>query len=228
MAKRTRVAAAERAAWRAQRPWPVAVLGIDPGTEVSGAGLVLPDSAGEDPDLRWIRSVDPYTLQLEQVVEDAVQAARTRSLGLVFVLEEWGTGGPMGIDSWLGLGAARGHWLRAARLAATRHPDVLTRSRLWCYAHIQTWRSWMDVPAIVVDENGKTVRRNEPEDWKKHATRRLAELCPRLRIDTADAAEAGLIALYGSRCDDVGKRLPTRLLAAHGLERPGARPEPAA
>lgn len=228
-AKRTRAAEAERAAWRARRPWPTAVLGIDPGSEVAGAGLVLPDAAGEDPVLHWARSVDPYTTALERALEDAVAAARARELGLVLVLEEWGTGGPMGIDTWLGLGAARGHWLRAARLAVERHPDVLVASRLYCYAHMQTWRSWMDVPAVVSDPvTGATIRRNEPEDWKKHASRRLAELCPRISIDSADAAEAGLIALFGSRFDAVGKKLPARLLARHGMERPGSRAEPAA
>lgn len=226
--KRTRVEEAERAAWRARRPWPTAVLGVDPGTEIGGAGLVLPDLAGEDPVLHWARSIDPYTLQIEQALEDAVAAARARALGLVLVLEEWGTGGPMGIDSWLGLGAARGHWIRAARLACSRHPDVLVASRLYCYAHMQTWRSWMDVPAIVVDAEGNTLRRNEPEDWKRHATTRLAQLAPKVRIDSADAAEGGLIALFGSRFDAVGKKLPQRLLARHGLERPGAREEPAA
>lgn len=228
MAKRTRAAEAERAAWRARRPWPIGVLGVDPGTEVAGAGLVLPDQAFEDPVLHWARSIDPYSLELERAVDDAATAARARGLGLVLVLEEWGTGGPMGIDSWLGLGAARGHWLRAARLAVARHPEVLVASRLYCYAHMQTWRSWMDVPAVVLDEQGRTLRRNEPEDWKKHATRRLAELCPRVRLDSADAAEGGLIALFGSRFDAVGKHLPKRLLAAHGMERPGSRPEPAA
>lgn len=227
MSKRTRLAEAERAAWRARRPWPTAVLGVDPGTEIAGAGLVLPDSAFEDPVLRWARSVDPYTLELEEIVEEAVAAARERGLGLVFVFEEWGRGGPMGIDSWLGLGAARGHWIRAARLACLKHPDVLVASRLYVYAHMQTWRSWMDVPAVVLNEQGKTLRRNTPEDWKKHATRRLAELCPHVTLDSADAAEAGLIALFGSRFDAVGRKLPMRLLNRYGLERPGSRTEPA-
>lgn len=226
MAKRTRAEAAERAAWRARRPWPTALLGIDPGSEVAGAGLVLPDEAGEDPVMHWARSVDPFTRQIEATLEEAVDTARSRGLGLILVLEEWGTGGPLGIDSWLGLGAARGHWVRAARLLCAANPDVLVQSRLYCYALTQTWRSWMDIPSVVVE--GGVTRRNEPEDWKRHATRRLAELCPTIRIDSADAAEGGLIALYGARADAVGKKLPQRLLAKHGLERPGARPEPAA
>lgn len=227
MAKRTRAKEAEREAWRARRPWPIAVLGVDPGSSVAGAGLVLPSEDGLRPDLHWVRAVDPDTRQLERCLIDAITAARLRGIGLVLVLEEWGTGGPMGISTWLGLGAARGHWVRAARLLAEPEEcgaGILTPSRLYSYAHMATWRSWMDVPAVVVDQHGATVRRNDPEDWKRHATRRLVELVPDVVMEstTADAAEGGLIALYGSRCDEVGRKLPMRLLAAHGLERPAA------
>lgn len=223
MAKRTRVAEAERAAWRARPAWPVAVLGIDPGTDVAGAGLVVPSEGGA-PALLWARSVGSYTRGIEEVLSAAIGSARARGLGLVLVLEEWGAGGPLGIKSWLGLGAARGHWLRAARLALVEGADdVLVASRLHASALTQTWRSMMDIPTSVVDPVTGERRRNEEEDWKRHATRRLAELAPGIWIDTADAAEAALIALYGSRCDDVGRQLPISLLASRGLERPSAK-----
>jgi len=223
VAKRTRAVEAERAAWRVRRPWPIALLGVDPGTEVAGAGLVLPDATGEEPDLRWVRSIDPYSLEIESAIDDACDAARARGVGLAFVLEEWGQGGPMGIESWLGLGAARGHWKRAAMLAALgRHSDVLVPSRLFTYAHIQTWRSWMDVPPGTWDAAGKFAH-HDPEGWKKAATTRLAALYPKVRIDSADAAEAGLIALYGCRSDDVGRKLPKRLLAGAGIDEPPPR-----
>lgn len=220
MAKRTRKAEAERDAWRVRRPWPTAVLGIDPGTSVAGAALVLPSLSGEEPELCWARTINPYTTSLELALEDSVSAAQARNLGLVLVLEEWGTGGPMGIKTWLGLGAARGHWIRAAHMLCEKYPGLLVASRLYVYAHMQTWRSWMDVPAIVVDENGATVRRNDPEDWKRFATARLAELAPHIQVESADAAEAALIALFGSRFDAVGARIPIRVLKEHGMVRP--------
>lgn len=185
---------------------------------MAGAALVLPDASCTNPELHWARSVDPDTKDLERAILDSIDAARSRGIGLVLMLEEWGTGGPMGITTWLGLGAARGHWIRAARLLCEDHTELVA-SRFFYYAHMQTWRSWMDVPAVVVDPMGKVIRRNEPDDWKRHATRRLAELAPHIQIDTADAAEAALIALYGSRADVVGKKLPLRLLAAHGMTR---------
>lgn len=216
MTKRTKAQAAEREAWRARRPWPIAVLGIDPGA-TAGAALVLPDARFQTSELCWARTIDVDTLALECTIRDAIFQARDRELGLVLVLEEWGRGGPMGIETWLGLGAARGHWIRAARLLSLQHKE-LTASRLFCYAHMQTWRSWMDVPAVVTDTAGAVVRRNTPEDWKKGATRRISELAPKAMVDSADAAEGALIALYGSRCDAVGKRLPARLLKAHGFD----------
>lgn len=213
MAKRTRKAEAERGAWRLRRPWPIAVLGVDPGSP-AGAALVLP--CGADPRLVWCRTVDPLTLQIEEAIDSAAEHAREARLELVLVLEEWGRGGPLGIDSWLGLGASRGHWLRAAHIAARgRHADVLTVSRLYSYAHIATWRSWMDVPPGQYD-GGKFIK-NDSEGWKKAATRRLLEIDAGVKIDSADAAEAGLIALFGSRSDQVGEKLPRRLLASHGF-----------
>lgn len=210
---------AEREAWRARRPWPTAVLGVDPGTSVAGAALVLPNEDFTAPDPRWARSVDPYTTDIERALIDAVDAARARGLSLTLVLEEWGTGGPMGINQWLGLGAARGHWIRAARLMCERYPELVA-SRFFCFAHTNTWRSWMDVPAVVLDESGKVLRRNESDDWKRHATRRVAELAPHIELDSADAAEAALIALYGIRADMVGARIPIRILKQYGMERP--------
>lgn len=225
VATRTKKAQAERAAWWARRPWPIGILGIDPGSKVSGAALVVPDEAFEKPWLAFVRDVDPMTRELEHVLREAVSVCRGRGLELHLVLEEWGAGGPLGIDSWLGLGAARGHWMRAAHLMGARGGDgegvLCPASRLCSYALTQRWRSWMDVPVVTYDVDTGENRRNEPDDWKRHATRRVSELAPHVQLSTADGAEAALIGLYGSRCDDVGKKLPMRLLERHGLTRPG-------
>src|SRR5258706_9913646 len=121
MAKRTRAELARRQAWWDRPAWPAVVLGVDPGRR-AGAGIVLPTIVAGDrcgaPKLVSVYAVDVYSRGIETVLGNACHWAHTLDLPLILAIEDWGRGGPLGIDQWLGLGAARGHWERAAMLEA--------------------------------------------------------------------------------------------------------------
>ena len=211
--KRTRAQQAERDAWQERRAWPVVVLGVDPGA-VAGAAIVAPDTASG----RVVEAsvVDPMTTELEDVVHRALDLAAGRDMELVLALEDWGSGGMMHIDTWLGLGAARGHWERVARMLAPSTPRLVA-SRCCLRIRMTMWRSFMIPESGTRDAEGKFTR-YDTEGWKKAATARLAELQPHVSLERADAAEASLLGLYAIRSDEVGRRLPDRTLRAHGFD----------
>jgi hypothetical protein len=167
--------------------------------------------------------VDPFTRDIERVFDAAIEVADDRDLDLVVAIETWGRGGPMGIEAWVGLGAARGYWKREALLRAAECPTRrLVKSRCLVDINMRTWRSQLHdehgtkVPHPTKPGHFKHVPYDE-EGWKKAATRLLADIAPRVRVDGADAAEAGLVALYAHRSDEVGKKLPITLLRKHGF-----------
>jgi hypothetical protein len=218
---RTRAELAARAAWWDRRAWPVVVLGVDPGNSVAGAGLSVPRTTG--PDLLWARNVDPFTREIERVFDDALEVADDLGYDLVVAIETWGRGGPMGLEAWIGLGAAKGYWKRETLLrCAEDNTGRLVKSRCLLDVNMRTWRSFMHdehgtkVPHPTKPGQFKHVPYDE-EGWKKAATRMLADLCPTVRVDGADAAEAGLVALYAHRSDELGKKLPKTLLRDHGF-----------
>lgn len=215
-ARGTKKWAAERAAWHARTPWPCLVLAVDPGIE-AGASLVYPyrDNVG----VLWAREVKTYSRDVERCVNDAVCTAIRLSLRLMLSVEEWGRGGPLGIDTWIGLGEMRGAWKREYILAAPTSNGHIVPSTGVVRANMTTWRSYMIDETGDVDGDGKH-QTFDSDGWKRAATRRCAELFPDLKIEGANAAESALQGAYAMRCDDVGARLSMRTLRAAGLERP--------
>lgn len=217
---------AEREAWRARPPWPCAVLAADPG-ERAGAALIVPSiSGGFGPGhlthCVWAREVRTYTRDVERCVEDAAREAARLELLLVLIVEEWGRGGPLGIDSWIGLGEMRGAWRRTVVLAADKYPNTIRPSRCVARANMTTWRSHMIEETGDVDAAGRR-RAFDPDGWKRAATRACSQIYPYLKLEGANAAEAALIGAYGLRSDEVGRKLPASLLRSRGLEAPPAR-----
>jgi hypothetical protein len=199
----------ERAAWLLRRPWPVLILGIDPGAE-AGATIMTPDRS-----TMIIHEVETMTRQVDRVVEEAVTIAREQRLLLVPIIEEWGAGGKRGIDQWLGLGAAYGAWRRQLVLAWAEGANDVLRKDKNARALQSRWRSRM------IAESGKRVggafKPFDSEEWKKAATRTLVSMFPGIELSSANGAESALIAIYGQRCDEVGALIPKRLLAEHGF-----------
>ncbi len=223
MGSRTRLEMVERAEWWRRKPWPVVLLGVDPA-ESSGWTIALPEEAPRGlgmaggPYLWRCEQVNIYTRGVEEAVEAAANLAQQRGLKLMVCLEEWGSGGRLGIKTWLGMGAAAGAWKRAVLLAAReeRHKEVLTVSRCLLGAPQSRWRSRMIEECGI--QVGDSFRRYTPEEWKKAAGDAMREMFPYVKLEGADAAESGLIAAYAMRSDELGYMLPDTYLRKHGFE----------
>lgn len=213
---------AERRWWR-RTPWPAIVLAIDPGRE-AGAAIFGPF----DP---VVFEVDIFTRDVEGIVELAAELALKHRLPLVLALEEWGKGGPLGIDQWIGLGESRGAWRRAFIIYCRENAEKEGRIGLFVKTRIilvpQTrWRS------VVVEETGfihpvMGWRPFATEEWKEAATRSIATRIPGIDVDgKPNAAEAACLGLYVVRSDELGKMLPATFLASHGLTYPPKIPTP--
>lgn len=183
------------------------VLGVDPGA-TSGAGIVVPDASWR-PRLVRVASCDVWDpAAVSAVVADAFVEATRRGVDLVLACETWGAGGIMGINAWLGLGEARGVW-KAVFLAQGG-----TRKRI-VHVNMNEWRGAMLLETGQRDETGKHVR-FDTDEWKRQATRTLAELTEhRVEIPGADAGEAGCLALHAARMPAVLDALGKRYIARH-------------
>lgn len=236
---------AERAAWSVRYPWPVVVLAADPG-EMAGASLVLPLAAvpkrrpgpallsdasltgcvgagpAADTVCVWAREVRTYSRDVERCVEDAARFAHSCGLKLILAVEEWGRGGPLGIDSWIGLGEMRGAWKRAVILAADRYPDVIKISSCTVRVNMTTWRSHMLEETGDVGSTGRHIP-FDSDGWKRAATRRCSQVYPALTIEGANAAEATLQGAYAIRSDELGRKLSPSLLKKSGMQAPPPR-----
>lgn len=191
--------------WLLGAPVECAILGVDPGAKAAAALTVW---TPEGHAMRWVRDVNTDTLELEACIEDARTAARSARLPLVVAIEEWGKGGPLGIDQWLGLGAAAGAWKRAALLAADRYAPTIVRSRATIRVGQRTWRSAMIEEAGTRNAEGK-FRAYDTRGWKQAATRRVLELFGhRFGALSADAAEAVLLAHYATRDQRIADMIP--------------------
>jgi hypothetical protein len=203
-------------AWLAQPVNQCAVLGIDSGDD-AGVSLWVPGAGG--PRCLWTRAVKTNTRALEAALEDAVREARARNLRLVLYAEEWGAGGPLGIDQWLGLGAAIGAWKRAAILLCETARPTIVPSRLMCRVLQVTWRSDLGMPFGTYVDVGKkkpVFVRHDAEGWKKAANARVFEMFGHIESFDTNAAEAMLIGYHGMRSPAVfnlmnpsAKRSPT-------------------
>lgn len=214
------------AAWWRRYYWPAIILAVDPG---SRAGAAVLRSVKRDIDVIFVGGVDTDTRDLESVVSIAISYAKMSKLPLVLAIEDWGRGGPLGIDQWIGLGAARGAWIRAYRLALDELDDETRELRVGpvkifaeriVRINQRTWRSRCIDESGTRDEAGKWTA-FDPKGWKNAAV----DACQthlRLDVDDPDAAEALLLGFYCARSDDLGKALPKTHLARYGLTFPPA------
>ena len=191
--------AARNAEHRARPAIPITVLSIDPGAT---SGYALLSSTGEVLD---IGTVDVSTRQLEAVLAKAVDVSGIDPVALV--TETWGTGGPLGIDQWLGLAAARGAWERTHKLVSTPESFHIRVA-------VSTWRGTM-VDATRT-ESGK---RFDSARWKREcrATAVLQHGIPEA-LATPDAAEAYLMGYYAQRSAELAAALPPAYAKRLGLD----------
>ncbi len=187
------------------------MLGIDPGSR-AGASIFIKGQ------LIASCAVVTNTRALEAFIDRAIEEAARVELPLIVLIEEWGRGGPRGIEQWIGLGGALGAWRRALELARVEHPNgaVLGKGKI-ARIMMSRWRSKMISETGERDALGK-FKTFDAEGWKKAATRTCARLYPQLTLDSSDQAEAILIGDYGARGDEVGALLSAKHLAKHGFE----------
>lgn len=227
MAKKTKKRRRSERLWWRRHPWPAVVLSIDPGKEAGAAIFAgLPPARGPS-----VYEVDIYTDAVEDIVEEAGQLASDLRIPLVLVLEEWGRGGPLGIDQWIGLGESRGAWRRAFVMYCNEHVeregriDLFSKSRVALVPQTR-WRSVV-VPETGVETDIMGWRPFDSDEWKEAAKRALTPHFPELDVEaTPNAAEAACQGLYAIRSDEVGKLLPATFLSAHGLTYPQQPPGP--
>lgn len=182
-----------------------AVLGVDPGA-TAGAALSVWTRAGHE--ILWAREVVTDSLEVDRAVEDACDAARAAQLPLVVAIEEWGKGGPLGIDQWLGLGAAAGAWKRAALLAADRRAPTIVRSRAVVRIGQRTWRSRI-IPEAGTRRPDGSFKAHDTRGWKQAATARVVDLFGhRFGLISGDVAEAILLTHFATRDERIAAMIP--------------------
>lgn len=207
--------ARDRASYFARPYLPAVVLAIDPG-EQAGAAILLPAATPNPPRLWYVGTVEDVMRgrEPETIVRSALALADRLNLKLVMVLEEWGRGGPLGIDQWIGLGERRGVWKRALYLEGGDSEVLATRPVVQVAA--STWRAQM------IERTGNRVGEKfvafGKDDWKRAATNEFGRTWPTEKIDSADAAEAALLGAYALRSDKVFERLGKRYMASKGFD----------
>lgn len=197
------------------------VLGIDPG-ERAGASLLVDTARGVE--LVFCREVETNSTQLEDVLAEAFYAALRCGVKLTIAAEEWGRGGPLGLEQWIGLGMHVGAWKRAAILKADNGAaDAFSKSSGFIRIGMSSWRAAL-LPGVAADAK-RAKPKERSEVWKRAATRRVLELWPGLnpRHFGANAAESALIGLFAMRDVDAGEAAAK----AAKLAAKAAKPKPA-
>jgi len=193
------------------------VLGIDPG-ERAGASLLVYTAHGVD--LVFCREVDTNSTQLEDALAEAFYVALRAGVKLTIAVEEWGRGGPLGLEQWIGLGMHVGAWKRAAILKADNGAAAaFSKSSGFIRVGMSSWRAAL-LPGVAADaKRAKSKERSEV--WKRAATRRVLEIWPALnpRHFGANAAESALIGLYAMRDVDAGEAAAKAAKVAARAER---------
>lgn len=214
------------AAWWRRLYWPAVILSADPGAK-AGASLIVSEPDGLD--VVDVAAIKTDSLDLEAFVDVGIDTAKRVGLPLVLVVETWSAGGTRGIDQWLGLGAARGAWIRAYKLAIAHEKKFrangvnLFTSRI-ARALVSKWRSKMIEESGTRDAAGKWTR-YDSDGWKDAAFEAVKTHFPDEGvIESPDAAESLLQGAYAARSDVVGKLLPKTLLARYGLKFPPVDP----
>ena len=213
------------AAWWRRYYWPCIILSADPGAR---AGATILRCTKYDREVLFVAGVDTNTTVLEDIVQMALEYAIESGLPLVLVVESWGAGGNRGINQWLGLGAARGAWIRAYELAIARGDVIkdaygvnLLRPAI-VRTVMSTWRKHMIEGSGTRDSEGKW-QRYDAKEWKAAAQDACEIHFPELpRIEDTDAAESALQALYAARSDELAKALTKPHLKRYNLTFPPA------
>lgn len=198
------------AAWWDRKPWPCIICAADPGAE---SGYCVLKSTGTGIDVLDCGTVaDVFTTEdVRRVVLETNNAAFAHKLPVVYVLEDWGSGGPLGINQWVGLGEARGVWRHYITL---EHSEAFEKSPKIVKVTQSRWRSRVVEETGRVDANGKW-HRFSPDDWKGAALRAAKQHFIDTHIPPLDAAEAACIGYYAARSDEVMKALGIRHLRKH-------------
>ena len=112
------------------------ILAIDPGQR-SGAAIFR---RGQ---LSHCAEIDIGSHDVESWVQAALLPALDDGITLVMVGETWGTGGPMGMSQWQGLGAAwkRWEWALGEEWAKQRAMGRSQPAPKAIRVHVATWRS---------------------------------------------------------------------------------------
>jgi hypothetical protein len=168
------------------------ILGIDPGS-VSGVAAMLGNQ------LLNAATCDDGRASRDAVVAESVRAAVRAGVPIAGVIESWNPHGKIGHDQLQALAESAGRWI-----------DSLEAFGVHRFVRVQpiSWRS-----AIFGGGPNKT-----SAQWKQDAIQRAYREWGTLY--EADAAEAALMAMWGSRAADVGEQLKARLRAAQGLALP--------
>ena len=194
------------------RPWPVAILAIDPAKKVSGAALVVPElPVGEAKIARtvrplWAEQVKGAAAELAmlEIVARAQNEAEERGLELVAVAENWtGRGKFGGARTQRGLGEGFATWRTVLRMRGFRGDVVRVVPTRWYAAVI-----------------GGNKRRDDKQTVVAAMLRRFPRLGPDLG---EDAAEAVAIGVWASLSGEVGMVVPAEMLRTHlrALRDPG-------
>lgn len=173
--------AARVAEHRSRAAAPIALLAIDPGAT---SGYAIFDAQGE---LARIGVVEVATRDLEKTVTLALDIGGGSA---VLATESWNRGGPMGIEQWLSLGAARGAWEREFRIRCPKGAIVR--------ASVASWRSTM-----IDATRSASGKRFASKEWKREA-RAVAVRTYGVpeALATDDSAEAFLLGYYAHRSDE--------------------------
>lgn len=202
------------ASWWNREPFPAVILAVDPGKK-AGASIII-SKPRQGLFLAFCSPIDTFTRQVEATFTTAIRLARECDLYLVLVLEEWGRGGPLGIDQWIGLGEARGAWRREFILRCNEETSPrLIQSKIMTTSQSR-WRSRV-IPETG-DRSSGTFKAFTPEQWKEAAHRAALDYFPSDWVPPLDASESACIGVYAARSDELGKLIGKRELKRYGLE----------
>jgi hypothetical protein len=188
--------------WWDREPWPCIILSVDPGKR-AGASIIQsgPGMVG----MIRCEGLQTNSRYVEGFIQNAKQIAEDRKIPFFMILEDWGSGGILGIKQWLGLGAQRGAWVRAAILEGIAPRQIL-------YVTQSRWRSRVIEASGVYEEKKdggsfKTVwRKFKPDEWKDQAHSTAKELFTGQHIPIdPDASESACMGYYAARSDEIGK-----------------------
>lgn len=197
-------------AWWNRKPWPCILLAVDPGRK---AGAALMQCNPDGITLLWHGPIDTHTRDVEKTTAMMLGACNASGLPGMLAVEEWGKGGPMGLQHWIGLGEARGAWTREFNIWSNEKKSLFRKGGI-VKVHQGRWRG-----RIIEEKLPRLDTREERQEQLKEAAARAAQnyfIDQRIDIDP-DACEAVCIGLFAARSDALGKKLTKTHLKKHGL-----------